>query len=86
MQNIVNEVFNFFYNLYSSISNWASVKGFSNEFNTFINKTALDGDLIRIGATWKETCMLVIPSVIVIILIMLVFKTIARLFTGRVKR
>lgn len=80
-------IYDFFYNLDMAITTYISNYGTKanrikltwDNFNIFLDKTILNGDLLSIGMTWRELINYFLPIFFVVLFIVLLIKIIFKL-------
>ena len=80
MQNFINLVFNFFYDIYDAIVNFFTTNNEITLFNDFIDKNIFSGTLINIGLTWNELLKILLPILIIFFFIYFIFKLVLKVF------
>ena len=80
MQEFINQVFGFFGGLFASIGTYFSNISQSSLFETFINKQIFDGTLISIGLNWHELFIILIPTIVLGLFIIFIFKLVLKAF------
>lgn len=80
MQEFINQVFGFFGSLFASIGTYFSNISSSSLFETFIDKKIFDGTLLSMGLTWHELFIILIPTIVLGLFIIFIFKLVIKAF------
>ena len=80
MQEFINQVFGFFGDLFASIGTYFTNISQSSLFENFISKQIFDGSLLSIGLTWHELLIILIPTIILGLFIVFIFKLVLKAF------